>query len=115
MGGGLALWLATLRPEKVEAAVPFYGVIPWPAAQPDCSRLAGPVQGHYAEERRLRERRGREEARGRAARARQDLEFFMYPGTEHAFTNHHRPEVHHADHTNTAWVRTLEFLRANVT
>src|SRR5262245_34132943 len=38
MGGGLALWLATLAPDKVSACVPFYGVIPWPAAQPDWSK-----------------------------------------------------------------------------
>ena len=28
MGGVLALWLATQRPEKMEAVAPYYGVIP---------------------------------------------------------------------------------------
>ena len=41
-------------------------------------------------------------------------EFFVYPSADHAFTNHHRPEVFHAEHTDTAWQRTIEFLRANV-
>src|SRR3954468_17748415 len=49
MGGGLALLLATQRPDKVKAVAPFYGVIPWPAAQPDWSKLEAAVQGHYAE------------------------------------------------------------------
>ncbi len=115
MGGGLALWLATLRPEKVEAAVPYYGVIPWPAAQPDYSRLAGPVQGHYAEEDDFANAEAVKKLEDELRGLGKTCEFFIYPGTEHAFTNHHRPEVHHADHTNTAWVRTLEFLRANVT
>jgi carboxymethylenebutenolidase len=44
-----------------------------------------------------------------------DYEFFVYPGTEHAFTNHHRPEVFHEEHSETTWTRTLEFLRTNVT
>ena len=34
MGGGLALVLATQRPDAVKAVVPAYGVIPWPAARP---------------------------------------------------------------------------------
>jgi len=114
MGGGLALWLATLRPEKVEAVAPYYGVIPWPAAQPDYARLTAPVQGHYAEL--------DNSANPAAARALEEqlhglgktAEFFIYPGADHAFTNHHRPEVFHAEHTETAWRRTLAFFRANV-
>src|SRR5688500_6801137 len=39
MGGGLALLLATQRPDAVAACAPFYGVIPWPAAQPDWSKM----------------------------------------------------------------------------
>jgi carboxymethylenebutenolidase len=46
MGGGLALWRATLRPDDVAAAVPYYGLIPWPGAQPDDSVLRAPVLGH---------------------------------------------------------------------
>ena len=42
-------------------------------------------------------------------------EFFLYPGTEHAFTNHHRPEVFHEQHSETAWERTIAFLREHVT
>jgi len=114
MGGGLALWLATLRPEDVKAVVPFYGVIPWPAAQPDYSRLAARVQGHYAENDDFASpeavRKLEEELRGLG----KEVEFFIYPGVGHAFTNHHRPEVFHEEHSNTAWQRTVEFFRAHL-
>ena len=48
MGGGLALVLACLRPDAVKAVAPFYGVIPWPSAQPDWTRLDAKVEGHFA-------------------------------------------------------------------
>ena len=48
MGGGLALVLATQRPDAVAAVVPCYGVIAWPDAQPDYSQLSAAVLGHYA-------------------------------------------------------------------
>ena len=39
MGGGLALMLASQRPDKVRAVVPFYGVVPWEGVQPDYPAL----------------------------------------------------------------------------
>ena len=48
MGGALALWLATLRPDLVDAVAPYYDVAGWPSP-PDFSLLDAPVQGHYAE------------------------------------------------------------------
>jgi carboxymethylenebutenolidase len=114
MGGGLALWLATLRPDDVTAVVPYYGIIPWPAAQPDYSKLRARVQGHYAENDDFASpesvRKLEEELRGHGV----DVEIFTYPGVGHAFTNHHRPEVFHEEHSNTAWDRTITFFRANL-
>ena len=49
MGGGLALVLATQRPDHVRAVAPYYGVIPWSTAQPDWSKLEAKVVGEYAE------------------------------------------------------------------
>jgi len=49
MGGGLALVLATQRPDAVAACVAFYGVIPWPEAQPDYSKMRAHVLAHIAE------------------------------------------------------------------
>ena len=49
MGGGLALVLATQRPDAVAAAAPYYGAIPWPSVQPDWANLGAKVVGEYAE------------------------------------------------------------------
>ena len=114
MGGGLALWLATLRPDDVEAVVPYYGLIPWPAAQPDYTKLKAPVQGHYGESDDFASPESvhklEEELKGLG----KSVEFSIYPGVGHAFANHHRPEVHHEGHAKTAWERTVAFFRQHV-
>ena len=114
MGGGLALWLATLRPDAVKAAVSYYGIIPWPAAQPDYSKLQAAVQGHYGENDDFADpesvRKLEEELTGLG----KSVEFFTYPGVDHAFTNHHRPDVFHAEHAETAWRRTIDFFRRHL-
>ena len=115
MGGGLALWLATLRPDAVSAVAPYYGIIPWPAAQPDWSVLQAKVQGHYAENDDFASPAEVAKLEGELKGLGKDVDFYTYPGVEHAFTNHHRPEVFHEDHSETAWQRTLDFFRANVT
>ena len=113
-GGGLALWLATLRPDAVKAVVAYYGLIPWPEAQPDYSKLQAAVQGHYAENDDFASpetaRKLEEELNGLG----KSVEFFHYPGVDHAFTNHHRPEVFHEEHSQTAWDRTITFFRAQL-
>src|ERR1700733_1500802 len=50
MGGGLALVLATQRPDAVKAVISAYGLIPWPDARPDYSKLDAAVQVHVAAE-----------------------------------------------------------------
>ncbi|HVC24449.1 MAG TPA: dienelactone hydrolase family protein [Acidimicrobiales bacterium] len=115
MGGGLALVLATQRPDAVRAVVPFYGLIPWPEAQPDWSALNAAVLGHFAGndgfatpeyvaelESSLREG------------GNDDVTIHHYPGTEHAFFNDTRPEVYDEAASRLAWQRTLDFLRAHL-
>lgn len=48
MGGMLTFILAALRPDKVKAAVPFYG-FPQGDDQPDYSRIEASIRGHMAE------------------------------------------------------------------
>jgi carboxymethylenebutenolidase len=113
MGGGLALWLATLRPDAVRAVVPFYGIAP-NGAEPDWSSLTAPVEGHYAEH----DDQASPEAVAAFEEQLRDLgkevRVFTYPGTSHAFFNDTRPEVYDDDAARQAWVRTLEFLRAKM-
>jgi len=115
MGGGLALWLATLQPDKVAAVAPYYGIVPWPGAQPDYSRLSAPVQGHYAEKDDFASPDQVHALEDQLHGLGKQAEFFIYPDADHAFTNHHRPEVFHPEHTATAWNRTLVFFGANIT
>ena len=48
MGGMLTFILAANRPDKVKAAVPFYG-FPSGDSQPDYSKIEAAIQGHMAE------------------------------------------------------------------
>jgi carboxymethylenebutenolidase len=115
MGGGLALVLATVRPDAVRAVVPFYGLIPWPDAQPDWSALRASVMGHFAEKDHMAtpERVAELERTLREA-GNDDVIMYTYPGTDHAFFNDTRPEVYDAEAARLAWQRTVEFLRAKL-
>jgi carboxymethylenebutenolidase len=111
MGGGLALALATARPDVIRAAAPFYGVIPWPDLQPDYSKLEATVLGHFAE---LDAFFGPDLARGLEQQLRdlgKDATIVVHEGADHAFFNDTRPEAYKADHAEEAWEQTLELFR----
>ncbi|MDJ0767756.1 MAG: dienelactone hydrolase family protein [Ilumatobacter sp.] len=48
MGGLLTFVLASMRPDKIKAAVPFYG-FPQGDDQPDYGQISAAIQGHMAE------------------------------------------------------------------
>jgi len=110
MGGGVALWLATLRPDQIKAAVPFYGIIPWEAAQPDYSKLAALVQGHYAENDDFANPESVRALDAQLKSLGKQAEFFEYPGTGHAFTNEQNSEGYAPDATAVAFGRAFAFL-----
>jgi carboxymethylenebutenolidase len=114
MGGGLALVLATQRPDAVAAVVPCYGVIPWPDAQPDYAALSAAVLGHYAGKDgfftpEAAEALG-EQLRGLGKKA----EIVVYPECDHAFFNDTRPEVYDAAASAALWDRSLDFFRTHL-
>jgi carboxymethylenebutenolidase len=113
MGGGLALMLATQRPEDVKAVVAFYGFIPWESANPNWANLRAAVQGHFAERDTLFTPAKVEALRQQLTELGKEVEFFEYPA-DHAFFNDTRPEVYDEEAARTAWVRTLEFLRSKL-
>ena len=97
MGGGLALVLATQRPDAVAACVSFYGLIPWPDAQPDFSKLSAAVLAHVAGDDEYFSPQAAARARGAAATSLgKEAEFHVYDGADHAFFNDTRPEVYDA-------------------
>jgi len=114
MGGGLALVLATQRPDAVAAVVPCYGIIAWPDAQPDYSRLTAAVQGHYAGNDDFFTPEAAEALGEQLRGLGKDVEIIIYPDTDHAFFNDTRPEVFDADAARAVWDRALAFFASHL-
>jgi carboxymethylenebutenolidase len=114
MGGALALLLGTIGPDVVKAVVPFYGIVGWPATEPDWSKMTAAVQGHYAENDPSAGPAAVEKLHKELGGRGVSVELFLYPGTQHAFFNDTRPEVHDAEASALAWQRTVDFLRATL-
>lgn len=114
MGGGLALVLATLRPDAVKAVVPCYGVIPWPDAQPDYSRLSAAVEGHYAERDESASPAAVDALESQLRSLGKRVTMVVHPGTDHAFFNDTRPEVYDAEEAGKLWRSAVAFFRAEL-
>jgi carboxymethylenebutenolidase len=114
MGGGLALVLATQRPDKIKACVPWYGIIPWPAVQPDWSALDAPVLGHFAEDDGFFTPAAVAELADKLDGLGKEAELVVHPGVDHAFFNDTRPEVYDAETAGTCWQQTIGFLKTNL-
>lgn len=86
MGGMLAFLLAAERPDRITAAVPFYG-LPQGDAEPDWSKLTATIRGHMAENDNFF---GPDAARALEKKLREmgkDVTCTVHPGTGHAFMN----------------------------
>jgi len=114
MGGGLALVLATQRPDVVKAVVPCYGIIPWPDVQPDYSAMTAALQGHYAERDTFFTPEGAQALGEQLRSMGKDAEIIVHPGTDHAFFNDDRPEVYNAAEAAKLWTSTLAFFRRHL-
>jgi carboxymethylenebutenolidase len=110
LGGGLSLFLATVKP--IDACVIYYGVLP--GAQPDLSKLRCPVLGHYAEHDDFASPEKARELEDQIRAVGQPVEFHIYPGTTHAFFNDDRPEVYVESAAKQSWDRTLAFFRQHL-
>ncbi len=101
MGGALALYAACENPEGVAACVDFYGG--YPNITPDLAGLRAPLLGLFAE-------KDQNVNAAYVANLDEQLttlgkahEFTIYPGAQHAFFNHLRPEVHDPKASDDAW------------
>ncbi|MBK5266863.1 MAG: dienelactone hydrolase family protein [Acidimicrobiia bacterium] len=110
MGGGLVLWLSTLKPEVV-ACVPFYGAIPWDSMQPEYAASNAGYLGHYAENDGWATQEGARNLEQHLIGLGKDVKFHFYEGTDHAFFNDDRPEVYDEAASLVAWQRTIDFFR----
>ena len=112
VGGGLALFLAS-RKAEVAAVVCYYG-FPRQGMDWDLSAVKGAVLGHFAEDDDFAPPELAEQMERELRDAGVDVTFHHYPGTTHAFFNDSRPEVYDAQAAETAWQRTLDFLRVHL-
>lgn len=111
MGGQLALFAAQEHPDKVSAAVDFYGIHPKVEIRP--SKLLVPVLAHFGrKDQSVKEA----DARALAARCQAAGASFEahYYDAGHAFFNDSRPQVFDQPSADLAWQRTLDFLRAHL-
>jgi carboxymethylenebutenolidase len=111
MGGGLALVLATQRPDAIKAVVPAYGLIPWPDAQPDFSALEAAVQIHAAGEDDYFTPEAAESMAAELRALGTEVSVHAYPGAGHAFFNEDRPEAYHEESAGLLWDRAVAFFR----
>ena len=114
MGGGLALVLAAQRPDAVSACVPFYGLIPWPDAAPDYSKISAAVQAHIAGADEYFGPDAARELQSQLQSLGKETDFHFYDGAHHAFYNDTRPEVYDDKAAHDAFARTVDFLHAHL-
>ena len=97
--------------ENIQAAVGFYPAMPWERMNPDWPGYTGKAAMiHCSEEDGTSAAPGIRTAVEAIEAAGGTVEVFDYPGTQHAFFNDDRPEVHDAEATAAAWDRTVAFL-----
>ena len=114
MGGMLAFIIATNRPDKVKAVVPFYG-FPQGATEPDWSKLTAPISGHMAEHDDFFPP---EAARALEAKLRalgKNVTLAVHPGTGHAFmAPHNALGTLNATLAARIWPEVVSFLQETV-
>jgi carboxymethylenebutenolidase len=90
----------------------YYGVLP--GTQPDLSNVQASVLGHYAENDQFAGPAAARALEGQLKSLGKQVEFHIYPGTDHAFFNDTRPDVHNAEASKQSWERTLAFFRQHL-
>lgn len=116
MGGGLVLTLGCLRPDKVKAVVPYYGVVGFddPGA-PDWSKLEASVQGHYGENDDFFPAAKASALEAGLRWLGKDATVHVYAGCGHAFANEvNALGTYDESAAATAWARAIEFLHSHI-
>ncbi len=88
MGGLLTFILAANRPDKVKAAVPFYG-FPQGDSQPDYSKIQAAIQGHMAEQDDFFPPSAAMHLEAELKALGKDVSITVYEGSGHAFMAPH--------------------------
>lgn len=110
MGGMLTFILATLRPDKIKAAVPFYG-FPQGDDQPDYSKIEAAIQGHMAENDDFFPPAAAKELEARLVEMGKEVSITVHEGTGHAFmAPHNAMGTRDAELAATIWPQATAFL-----
>ncbi len=112
MGGQLSLYAACANP-KVGACVIYYGV--HPNVKPAIPHLTAPVLGFFAERDAFVTPDVARKLEAELKAAGKQVEFIIYPRTDHAFFNDTRPDVYNAAAATDSWNRVLAFYRRHLT
>jgi len=88
MGGMLTFLLAAQRPDRIAAAVPFYG-FPQGDSQPNYRDIEAAIQGHMAEHDDFFPPDAAKELEAKLQEMGKDVTLTVYPGSGHAFLAPH--------------------------
>jgi carboxymethylenebutenolidase len=114
MGGMLAWIIATNRPDKVKAVVPFYG-FPQGAMEPDWTKLTAPVSGHMAEHDSFFPPAAARALEAKLRGLGKNVTLTVYPGCGHAFMGPHNAlGTLNTELSARIWPGVLAFLEENV-
>ena len=112
MGGQLALYAATVHPDRVGAVVDYYGI--HPNVQADLDRLNAPVMGHFGTKDEYVPPAAVNELEQQIKQRGVPTDFKIYEGQDHAFFNDDRPEVYDREAAQDSWQRTLRWFREHL-
>jgi carboxymethylenebutenolidase len=114
MGGLLSFIIATNRPDKVKAVVPFYG-FPQGPMEPDWSKLNAAVQGHMAEHDDYFPPAAAKALEAKLRAMGKDVTLNVHPGTGHAFMGPHNAlGTLNAKLADEIWPQVVSFLRSHL-
>jgi carboxymethylenebutenolidase len=112
LGGGLAVWAATVNP-KVDAVVSFYYVMPH--GKPDFSKVDAPVLGHFGTDDDFVSVDDAKALEKELNDAGADAKFEFYEGAGHAFFNDtDRLGTYDEGSAKEAWGKTVDFFKRHL-
>jgi carboxymethylenebutenolidase len=114
MGGLLTFVLAALRPDRIKAAVPFYG-FPQGDQQPDYSAIEAAIQGHMAGNDDFFSPEAALALEQHLLELGKDVEFTVHPDAGHAFmAPHNALGTHDQALYDEIWPKVTAFLHRHL-
>jgi carboxymethylenebutenolidase len=114
MGGMLSFLIATNRPDRVKAVVPFYG-FPQGDMEPDWTKLTASISGHMAEHDDYFPPAAARALEAKLRGMGKNVTLTVHPGSGHAFMGPHNAlGTLNAALAARIWPEVVSFLRATV-